>query len=348
MINITRMISKYNFYQGNTIKYIVVHGTGAPGGTDRAIDNARYFNGGDRGSSAHYFVDDTSIYQVIEDYNGAWHCGDGGNAYGINNQNSVSLEMCCTNFDYSAATVKNAVDLVKYLQAKYNVPNERVVRHYDASRKSCPQYFQANGWKRWYDFKNALTGAVTPPPANPPVAPSKPIVDYAGKYLNLLPHMNKWNVYPMNKTATVGNEVGSLSPKTYGGLSYKIIEDRGDVKVINTGLYGTVQIYAPRDNDSTITDKPAYNNGASSNVVTNKKYLNLKPHMQSWNVYPLNVAAVIGNQCGTLAPARYGGLSYEILEDKGDVKIINTSTFGKVQIYAPKDNDSSITASPLY
>lgn len=85
-----------------------------------------------------------------------------------------------------------------------------------------------------------------------------------------------------------------------------------------------------------------------SYVVGNKKYLNLKPHVTSWRVYPLDKAPVVGNECAKLAPSMYGGLSYEILEDKGDIKIIKTEMFGKVQIYAPRDNDSSITENPIY
>ena len=85
-----------------------------------------------------------------------------------------------------------------------------------------------------------------------------------------------------------------------------------------------------------------------SYVVSNKKYLNLKPNVSSWRVYPLDKAPVVGNECAKLAPSMYGGLSYEILEDKGDIKIIKTEMFGKVQIYAPRDNDSSITENPIY
>lgn len=79
-----------------------------------------------------------------------------------------------------------------------------------------------------------------------------------------------------------------------------------------------------------------------------KKYLNLKSNVPSWRVYPLDKAPVVGNECAKLSPSQYGGLSYEILEDKGDIKIIKTEMFGKVQIYAPRDNDSSITENPIY
>ena len=39
---------------------------------------------------------------------------------------------------------------------KYNIPVERVVRHYDASRKNCPSSFSANNWDRWNKFKAKL------------------------------------------------------------------------------------------------------------------------------------------------------------------------------------------------
>ncbi len=86
-----------------------------------------------------------------------------------------------------------------------------------------------------------------------------------------------------------------------------------------------------------------------SYVVSNKKYLNLNPHVSSWRVYPTNVAPVIANACGSLAPKQFGGLSYEILGNpQTDVYTIQTQSFGRVNIYAPRDNDSSITNNPIY
>lgn len=84
-------------------------------------------------------------------------------------------------------------------------------------------------------------------------------------------------------------------------------------------------------------------------VVSNKKYLNLKPHVSSWRVYPTNVAPIIKNACGSLAPKQFCGLSYEILGNpQTDVYTIQTQSFGRVNIYAPRDNDSSITNNPIY
>ena len=86
-----------------------------------------------------------------------------------------------------------------------------------------------------------------------------------------------------------------------------------------------------------------------SYVTSNKKYLNLNPHVASWRVYPTNVAPIIKNACGSLAPKTYGGLSYDILGNpQTDVYIIQIQSFGRVNIYAPRDNDSSITNNPIY
>lgn len=159
MLSIQRKISPYNHSGNNNVKYIVIHYTGNRG--DTAKNNADYFYGGDRGASAHYFVDNNSIWQVVEEYNGAWHCGDGGGRYGITNRNSIGIEQCCmSNGEVSAQTEANCIELVKYLMKKYGLGVDRVVRHYDASRKICPNW-SSNNWARWWNFKNKLGGNYT-------------------------------------------------------------------------------------------------------------------------------------------------------------------------------------------
>ena len=141
MLSIERKISSYNYSSrnGNSIKYITLHYTGNKG--DTAKNNVDYFYGGDRSASAHYFVDDNSIWQSVEDYNSAWAVGDGKGAYGITNQNSISIEMCCNSSGViSEKTETNALELVKYLMSKYNISISNIVRHYDASRKICPNW----------------------------------------------------------------------------------------------------------------------------------------------------------------------------------------------------------------
>lgn len=156
MLPIQRMISKYNnsSRNGQTIKYLVFHYTGNKG--DTAENNAKYFNKGNQNASAHYFVSDEQIYQVVEDDRAAWSVGDGDGKYGITNSNSINVEMCCwIDGTVSEKTEKNALELGKYLMKKHGISIENVVRHYDASRKICPNW-SANNWSRWIEFKNKL------------------------------------------------------------------------------------------------------------------------------------------------------------------------------------------------
>lgn len=69
MKQIIRMISNYNYSSrnGNKVKYIVLHYTGNKG--DTARNNGAYFSRGNRNASAHYFVDNNEIVQVVEEYN---------------------------------------------------------------------------------------------------------------------------------------------------------------------------------------------------------------------------------------------------------------------------------------
>lgn len=83
---------------------------------------------------------------------------DGGNKYGIGNHNSVSIEMCRVNNTVTAQTESNTLELAKYLMNKYNISINKVVRHYDASRKCCPQSLSYNNWARWNNFKTKLAG----------------------------------------------------------------------------------------------------------------------------------------------------------------------------------------------
>ena len=88
-----------------------------------------------------------------------WSVGDnknpysgGGRLYKIaTNANTISIEICSnlkkgtsaskTNHEgwyFTEAALNNAVKLAKILMKKYNIPIERVVRHYDISGKVCP------------------------------------------------------------------------------------------------------------------------------------------------------------------------------------------------------------------
>ena len=162
MLNISKQFISYNRSSRSTNPiYIVIHDTGDSGAT--AKNEHDYFAGGDRSASADFFVDSDNIIQIINTDNYySWHCGDGRGAYGITNANSLGIEMCLgSDGNPTDDTVSNTVELVQYLMNKYSIRIDNVVRHYDASRKSCPGSFMINSWARWYDFKEKVENGAT-------------------------------------------------------------------------------------------------------------------------------------------------------------------------------------------
>ncbi|MGL6202044.1 MAG: N-acetylmuramoyl-L-alanine amidase [Lachnospiraceae bacterium] len=142
------MVSTQNFTKGHNGRVnLVYHYTG--NATDTAKANANYFWKTYRGASAHYFVDDTTVYLVVDEANTSWALGVN---YGdasknlfntVKNNNTINIEMCSKNGKISDATFANAVALGKDLMKRYNIPISRVYRHYDVCTKSCP------GWSGW-------------------------------------------------------------------------------------------------------------------------------------------------------------------------------------------------------
>lgn len=146
-----------------TIKYIVLHYTG--NATDTAKGNANYFKSVNRNASAHYFVDDNYVCQVVEDKDVAWAVGKNygsNNLFGtVTNNNSISVEMCSKNGRITDETFNNAVELVRQLMKKYNIPVSNVVRHYDVCSKKCPGWSGwgtgADGSEHWQNFRKAIS-----------------------------------------------------------------------------------------------------------------------------------------------------------------------------------------------
>lgn len=158
-MNIIKKQIAYNrSKRSSAIKYIVIHDTGNKSKGANASSHFNFFNGGDRQSSADFFVDSEQIIQ-INDYKKyyTYQCGDGRGKYGITNTNSIGIEICInSDGDYNKA-YRKAIELTKYLMKELNIPIQRVVRHYDASRKNCPASMSGNNWELWNYFKKLLS-----------------------------------------------------------------------------------------------------------------------------------------------------------------------------------------------
>lgn len=151
---INKQLIRYNYAGrgGTKIRYIVVHDTGNRAATANAMNHFRYFNGGNRRASAHYFVDEDGVVQCVEDANAAWHCGDGRGRYGITNSNSIGIELCINAGNDMERTYEHTLELIRALMKWYGIPKDRVVRHWNASRKMCPGHMAADGWRLWWRF----------------------------------------------------------------------------------------------------------------------------------------------------------------------------------------------------
>ena len=151
------------------IEYLVIHYTAGSG--DRAESVARYFKtinqNKSRYASAHYIVDNNSVWQSVADNMAAWHCGgnkyiysSGGSFYGkCTNLNSLGIEMCNCLKSLDYVTLENTIALAKDLVKKYNIQDKNIIRHYDVTGKHCPAFMidddpdKKNNWKL---FKSAI------------------------------------------------------------------------------------------------------------------------------------------------------------------------------------------------
>lgn len=163
------------------IEYIVIHYVGATGD---AKNNISYYNERSvTNASADFYVGhggDIWQYNPNPEKRYCWAVGGakmssfGGSLYGkAKNSNCVSIEMCVKNntgnknansagWILTDATYNSVVELTKYLMEKYNIPAERVIRHYDVNGKYCPGIY---GWNapsgseaKWNQFKEDIKG----------------------------------------------------------------------------------------------------------------------------------------------------------------------------------------------
>lgn len=162
------------------IKYIAIHytaGGSSAAGRAKSMKNSWEKN---KRASADFGVDDATMVQFNPDLNNyyCWSVGDkknpysgGGHLYRVaTNTNTISIEICSNLLDgysaskvnhagwyYTESALRNAAKLVKILMKKYNIPIERVVRHYDISGKICPGII---GWNNapLYDAKGNKMG----------------------------------------------------------------------------------------------------------------------------------------------------------------------------------------------
>lgn len=130
------------------LQYLTIHSTGNPSSTaknERAwLTNPQ----NNRQASFHIVVDEKEAIEVLPLTEVAWHAGDGN---GQGNRASIGIEICESG--NRQKTLANAVKLVAKLLKERNWGVDRIRRHYDWSRKSCPRILMADNWAGWEQFK---------------------------------------------------------------------------------------------------------------------------------------------------------------------------------------------------
>ncbi len=119
------------FWRREPVKYIVVHSTetGIPLSAIRVIES--WSSMGRRHPGAQYVVDrDGLIYQAVDPDLATVHVNIFKTLPGINNDNSIGIEMCHTGRqDYPQEQRQSVIRLVNYLQQRYKVADENIITH---------------------------------------------------------------------------------------------------------------------------------------------------------------------------------------------------------------------------
>lgn len=150
--------TNYTNSASRNVNYIIIHYTG--NAKDTALANAKYFQTGGRKASAHFFVDDTNIYQSVELRDSAWSIGCSiGYKTSARNTNTINIEMCTSgNYNVSEKTQVNSAylcaNLCKRLGVTASTVDKYVLRHYDCvkSNKTCPKQYVSSS-AQWIQFK---------------------------------------------------------------------------------------------------------------------------------------------------------------------------------------------------
>lgn len=137
------------------IEYIVIHWVGNANST--AIANRNYFENlkitKKLQASAHYVIGlNGEIIQCIPDNEVAFHSGN----YNMNRK-SIGIENCHPDWTgkFNDMTYNSLCDLVVYLCKKYYISIDKIIRHYDVTKKDCPKYY-VNHNAEWEGFKNRI------------------------------------------------------------------------------------------------------------------------------------------------------------------------------------------------
>lgn len=144
-------------------KYIVIHETANHNIGADGYMHYRYWNtNANANASTHFVVDDTSVWQLLNLNEYAWHVGDNrqrddGSYYSdIHNSNTIGIEICVNDDGNYMEARQKAIYLTVILLEELDLTPNDVVRHMDASGKTCPA-IMIRYPNLWDDFLDQVT-----------------------------------------------------------------------------------------------------------------------------------------------------------------------------------------------
>lgn len=194
------------------VEYIVIHYTSNQG--DTAKNNADYFAREKVGASAHYFCDESEIWQSVKDTDTAWHCGAKTYKHPeCRNSNSIGIEICMNdkNGNVRQGSIDTAAELARYLMKRYGILLANVVMHNQVTGKNCPAPMVSDP-ALWDAFKKSL------------IKEDDDEVRY--KYYDDMPDWAQPTVSKLVKKGYLKGEGGGVLDLTEDTLKVLVINDR--------------------------------------------------------------------------------------------------------------------------
>lgn len=152
------------FKRHSTVKNIILHSTETAREADAQRVISSWNNKGLRHAGAQFVVDrDGVIYCTADPEYGTTHVDNRKTRHGVNNDNSIGIEIVRTGAqEYSSAQMNSVVCLVRYLQNRFDVSDNHVLGHgqVQPSDRSDPVNFN---WQTFAADKQALTGTAYAP-----------------------------------------------------------------------------------------------------------------------------------------------------------------------------------------
>lgn len=267
--------------------------------------------------SVNFVVSDAKITQLVDPDMVAW-CSNNGNPTTI----SIECEPGLSDEGY-----KRLAWLIGSLQTKYG-HKLTIYRHSDWVATSCPGSIDIERIKR---EKDGVTGGpipVTPPPAPAPTPPAP-----SGKQTVYLPStVDTWAAYKVGSQYRKGtsDQVGTLRPSMFGGLTYEVLQNLNNVVVIQTQDFGRVAIWV-QNTEAVIRGSDNYVPAPAASAPAGQQ-VTFPASAASWRVYRVGSGyrPDTTDQVGKILPATFGGLTYPIVENRGNVVVIDTQNFGRV------------------